>query len=79
MEKYYFTYGGGDAEQPFYGGWSEVYADSESTARDKHMKMHGLSSHGNVRCAGVYDEAHFKNTGMSRYGNFGMKCHEVIE
>jgi hypothetical protein len=79
MKRYYFTYGSADKEQPFVGGWSEVFAESESEARDKHIRMHGFSRNGLVRCGGVYGEAHFKSTGMYMHGNFGVKCHEVIE
>lgn len=78
MKKYYFTYGRSD-EQPFSGGWSEVYANTEPEARDKHIKMHGLSTHGMVRCSSVYSEAHFKKTEMYERGNFGERCHETIE
>lgn len=79
MSKYYFTYGSGDDEQPFFGGWTEILAEDETEAREKHRKKYGLSKNGFLRFSNVYIESQFKESGMLERGNFGMFCNETIE
>lgn len=76
MSIYYFTYG--DSEnQPYYGGWSEVHAESYGDARRKHIEKHGLID-GFARFAFQYTEEQWEASDMKDRGNGGYFCHEVI-
>lgn len=78
MNKYYMTYGTCDS-MPFIGGWSLVYAESESEARKKHLDRHGLSDSGCLNFAFSYSEDEFIESKMYIEGNHGNFEHEVIE
>lgn len=75
--KYYFTYG--TEGYPYYGGWTEVYADDEKLATSIFRSVHPDTKDGFVNCAKMYDEESFKNTKMYKNGNFGNYAHEVIQ
>ena len=74
MERFYFTYG--SEGHPYAGGWTEIVAPDEGTARALFAALH--PSEGFLRCASVYDEDSFKRTRMFRNGNFGARCREEI-
>lgn len=77
MNTYYFTYG--DSEnQPYYGGWSEVRAESYGEARRKHIEKYGLIN-GFARFEFQYDEERWQSSRMKDIGVGGIYCHEVIE
>lgn len=78
MSTYYFTYGT-DAAYPYYGGWTEVEAPDEKTARALFKAYHPNREGSDcLNCASVYSEDGFKKTGMMDVGNFGKKCLEQI-
>ncbi len=77
MNRYYITYGTSDT-QPYQGGWSVVYAESEAEARQKHAKRHGTTESGTLRFAFSYTEERFNATDMPFEGNLGGYEHEVI-
>ena len=76
MAKYYFTYG--TEGKPFVGGWTEVDATDGHAACAAFRAYHPDKTEGLLNCSSVYDEAHFKLTGMYRKDNFGFRCHEII-
>ena len=62
---------------PYIGGWVEIIAENESAARGKFMEK--FPRDGGLNCAFVYSEDEFSRTKMSKEGNWGYYCHEVIE
>ncbi len=77
-QTFYFTFGTGSHYQPYAGGWVEVRASSEEEAV-KAFNAKYPPENGIVRCAFIYPKNRFQLTSMYRDGNFGVKCHEVIE
>ena len=75
METFYFTYG--LEGQPFVGGWTEIVAPDEVTAREIFSVFH-QNRDGFLNCSTVYTEEGFKKTKMYKDGNFGARCHERI-
>jgi len=75
-QTYYFTYGveGHD----YYGGWTEVVAESKDAAIKAFSVYHPLKD-GFVPCGWIYTEEEFKKTTMYENGNFGFRCYEKIE
>lgn len=76
MSKFYFTYS--TEGQPFFGGWTEVEAPDAHAACAAFRAYHPDKDKGIVNCSSIYDEEHFKMTGMYWEGNFGFRCHEII-
>lgn len=77
MKTFYFTYGTDDMQ--YKGGWTEIIAPNETTARDIFGITHARDKDGCLCCAGVYSEERFKNTTMYKKGsNLGAGCHERI-
>ena len=76
MQRFYFTYG--TEGQPFYGGWTIVEAENTTAAAMAFKAYHPNKSRGILNCAGFYTEEQFKAMPMSREGNFGKFCHEII-
>ena len=75
MELFYFTYG--TEGQPFSGGWTEIEAPDEDTARAVFRLIH--PKNGFLNCSSVYPEERFKRTKMAGPGgNFGRFCQEKI-
>ena len=72
MKRYYFTYG--SEGHPYVGGWTEIVAPDEDTARRIFAALH--PAEGVLRCCDVYDEDRFNGTRMFLNGNFGARCHE---
>lgn len=62
MPKFYFTYG--VEGQPFYGGWTEITAPDEETARNLFRVFHPNNADGFMNCCSVYDEERFHRTSM---------------
>ena len=77
-KKYYFTFGVDSPVMPFKGGWTLVLADDYEDARRIFTRMHGKAPTGFLPFAEQYDEAQFKATRMSKCGNAGRYCHEVL-
>lgn len=77
MNRYYITYGSG-SDMQFQKGWSVVYAESESEARQKHANRHGTTESGTLRFAFSYTEERFNATDMPTEGNLGGYEQEVI-
>lgn len=76
-KRYYFTFG--SVGHDYYGGWSEVIAESRHDATVLFCKYHQKNGGGLLRCAMVYDEEEFRKTGMYQLGrNFEHGCHEII-
>ena len=79
MSKFIFTYGCGDENQPYVGGWTEVNAPSEAAAITAFRIIHPDKTKGIFACSMIYSEAAFLNTKMGKTGkNFGVGCREVI-
>lgn len=76
MSKFYFTYG--TEGHPFYGGWTEVIADSVEKAQLVFRVYHPDKIPGFLNCSSVYCEDTMRKTHMFREGNFGQWCHETI-
>lgn len=76
MSNFYFTYGTGG--QPFYGGWTIVRAETRAQACAAFRAVHPDKTEGLLNCSSVYSEPAFRCTEMSKEGNFGYRCHEVI-
>lgn len=76
MPKFYFTYG--SEGQPFCGGWTEIEAQDEETARNVFRVAHPNNKDGFMVCCSVYDEERFRRTSMYERGNMGLRCHERI-
>ena len=76
MPTFYFTYG--TENHPFYGGWTEVVAPDEGTARDLFRIVHPNGDDGFLNCSMVYDEEFFQRTSMYRNGSYGFRCHERL-
>lgn len=76
MERFYFTYG--TSGYPFYGGWTVVEADSMEIACSLFRAHHTDKISGLLNCADIYTEEQFLKTEMSKTGNFGEFCHEMI-
>lgn len=74
MERFFFTFGSDG--HPYKGGWTEVVAPDEETARNLFAALH--PSDRGLRCACVYDEKSFKQTRMWVRGNYGARCREEI-
>ncbi|MBO6266805.1 MAG: hypothetical protein J6M06_01090 [Synergistaceae bacterium] len=80
MDRFFFTYGQ-DERQPFIGGWTEIEAPDMDAAIAVFRVYHpDRDDAGFVNCAGIYPEAEFIKTRISREGsNFGVACREVIK
>lgn len=76
MSKFFFTYGTGGHD--FYGGWTEVEAETCSEACGAFRAYHPDVNAGVLNCCSVYYEDAFKRTKMYTDGNFGRRCHETI-
>lgn len=77
MPQFYFTYG--TDGQPFVGGWTEIEAPNEESARAVFRAFHPDRHQGLLNCCDVYTEERFKKTGMAGpEGNFGRRCRERI-
>ena len=74
--KYYYTFG--YYGQPHHGGWVEVIAKTRDEANEKFINNYPLRD-GFLPCAFVYIKKEFIKTKMLRNGNYGYKCHRVIE
>lgn len=74
---WYFTYGQ-SGTQPFYGGWTEVTADTRAKAIELFREVHEDTSSGYINCAGIYSEKEFRQTKMPTEGNFDYRCIETI-
>ena len=68
----------GTEGQPFFGGWTEVEAETEKEAIDIFRLKHPDKKPSLVNCARIYSEDEFLITGMLDHGNFGQKCHERL-
>ena len=78
MENYYFTYGSGD-DMPFKGGWAVIQAPNINAAAAIFKAYHPNPDDSEIlNCADYYTEEAFMRTRMSREGNFGAFCHEMI-
>lgn len=77
MERFYFTYG--TEGQPFRGGWTVIWAPDRKTACALFRAVHPDKTEGVLNCSSVYSEEEFEKTNMYHLGNFGARCHEVIE
>ena len=78
MGKYYFTFGS-DRYYPYHNGWVEVEAPDMSDAiKTFDEKYPNPRNNGLINCAGIYSEYSFNKTKMSKGGNFGAFCHEVL-
>lgn len=78
--RWYFTFGT-DPNMPYQSGWVEILADTLADAIEKFKTRFGdkAETHpGCLNCAFWYSEEQFNRSGMKN-GNFGFKCHEVIE
>lgn len=75
--RFYYTYGLDTDIQPFRGGWTKVIA-SDRLAADRAFLARHPKTDGYIPCAFVYGEE-FERSKMYEVGNFGSKCHEVIE
>ena len=75
---FYFTFGT-DEDQSFYGGWVKIIAEDKDQAYEKFRKCFPDREQGTLNCAFVYTEDEFKKTKMPIRGNYGFKCHEIIE
>jgi len=78
MNKYYFTFGGDG--QIYRGGWVEIHADSIADAQEKFAKHFGDRAYKGqfLSYAFHYTESQFAETIMSKTGNGGAGCHEII-
>ena len=74
MHKFYFTYG--SENHPFLGGWTEIEAPDENTARMIFLAIH--PSDDGMHCSSVYTEKEFLDAGFNTKGNFGQFAHEVL-
>ncbi len=80
MPKYYFTYGK-SGRHPYTGGWTEIEAPDEKTARSLFQAYHPNRPErgGQLDCAGVYTEEAFAASSMSGpHGNWEAFCQEII-
>lgn len=79
MKSYYFTFGC-NAKHPFKGGWIIIKAKNKKNAE----KVFGLyfsdkSDFGECKYSMIYSENEFKRTQMYLNGNYGKRCHGIIE
>ena len=75
---YYFTYGSGD-DMPFKGGWTVIQAPNINAAAAIFKAYHPNPDDSEIlNCADYYTEEAFMRTKMSRGGNFGKMCVEMI-
>lgn len=77
MPKFYFTFG--CDHSPYHDGWVVVKASDERSARAAFAAYFPCKTPGILACAFVYDEETFKSHSMFEKGNFGARCHAVIE
>lgn len=78
MENFYFTYGSGD-DMPFRGGWTVIQAPNIKAPARIFEAYHPNTDDSEIlNCADYYTEEAFMRTRMSREGNFGAFCHEMI-
>lgn len=75
---YYFTYGSGDPDMPFQGGWTEVEAPDPPTAIKIFNMVHPPRRGQFLNCSSVYPQEQFEKTEMAQVGNFGARCQERI-
>ena len=76
--RYYYTFGK-NTEMPYNGGWVEVIADSFDEADEKFKAKYPNNKDGFLNCAFRYTEEHFVTTNMFNTGNFGARCHKIIQ
>lgn len=76
MSKFYFTYG--TEGQPFYGGWTEVIADSIEKAQAVFRIYHPDKTPGVLNCSSIYSESAMMKSSMFKNGNFGQRCQETL-
>lgn len=77
---YYFTFG--SSGQIYKGGWVQIKASTLREAQEKfirHFEKKAYKSEGILSYASHYDQAEYEELEMFRTGNFGSRCHEVIE
>lgn len=80
LRNYYFTFS--QEGQLFNGGWVRITCENEMEARQMFIHVFGdeaLNDQGLLRCADVYNEKTFMESGMLEAGNFGSKAHVCIE
>lgn len=78
LHKFYFTYGNDD-QQPYRGGWTEVFAPDGHLACMAFRVAHPDRIPNILNCSSVYTEEEFAKTNMvGARGNFGFRCREVI-
>lgn len=77
MATFYFTYSN-SGSQPFRGGWTEVAAPDQETARRMFRAVHPDVQLGLLNCANVYDADYFACTKMPAQGNYGRWCWERL-
>lgn len=75
--KIYYTFGT-DSRFPHRGGWVEVEADSVQQAHAIFRAKYPDRTPGILNCSDYYTEETFKKSTMSRSGNLGAFCHEVL-
>lgn len=76
-QAFYFTYAANN--NPFYGGWTKVYAPNLRIACEVFSLYHPAKHENLLNCADVYSENEFKATDMYKNNqNLGFGCHEVI-
>lgn len=75
--KIYYTFGT-DSHFPHRGGWVEVEADSVQQAHALFRAKYPDRTPGILNCSDYYTEDTFKKSEMSRSGNLGAFCHEVL-
>lgn len=75
---YYFTYGSGDPDMPFQGGWTEVEAPDPPTAIKIFNLIHPPRHGQFINCKSFYSREQFDKTEMQQVGNLGARCHERI-
>lgn len=78
MGNFYFTCGCGD-DMPFRGGWTVIQAPNIKAAARIFEAYHPNPDDSEIlNCSDYYTEEAFMRTRMSREGNFGSFCHEMI-
>jgi len=79
MRSYYFTFGYG-AGHPFNGGWIIVKSQNiEIAQRIYQLYFPDKSDSNELNCSMIYTENEFKRTQMYKNGNYGKRCHGIIE
>lgn len=79
MRSYYFTFGC-NAKHLFEGGWIIIKAKNKENAQKLfELYFPDKSDLNECKYSMVYSEKEFKRTQMYANGNYGKRCHGIIE